>query len=82
MADARWRDFPDILGQYMSGFLKTASNLGQKFSPLRCLKSQGASVKEGLGRKPRVLATSWFQGGGGRLYPLGVGRVTHSTLLA
>ena len=32
--------------------------------PLLRLKSQGAFVKEGWGRKPRAQATSWYQAGG------------------
>ena len=48
----------------MSGFFKTVSIEEKRFRlpagdrPVRCLKRQGGSVKEGSGRKPRGLATS------------------------
>ena len=44
-------------------------------------KARKASPKEGRGRNPRGLTTSWYQGG--RHYPLGggVGRVTESDFL-
>ena len=61
----------------MSGFFKTVSIEEKLFRlpagdrPVRCLKRQGGSVKEGRGRKPRGLATSCYHREGGRHYPLG-----------
>ena len=76
----------------MSGFLKTVSNLEQSFftclpaiagrEAFAVLEKPGvASVKEGWGRKPRGLATSWYQRGGEGFIPWRVGRVTERGLL-
>ena len=44
-------------------------------------KARGASFKEGWGRQPRCLATSWYQGESPGFIPWGVGRVTEREAL-
>ena len=68
----------------MSGCLKTSVEYGAKLFRLpvthsrqgglcSAWKARGVSVKEGRGRKPRGLATSWWQGGPQALSPGGWG---------
>ena len=67
---------------YMSGFLRTVTDLGQNF--FACLSTiagreafavleKGGSIKEGWGRQLRCLATSWYQGEGPEFIPWGWG---------
>ena len=71
---------------YMSGFFKTVSSLRQNFFAcreafavhIRAWKGRGSSVKEGMDRKPRGLATSCYHRGAPGIIPWRVGRVTES----
>jgi len=76
---------------YRSGFMKTRSKLGVKLFRLKAGDSQpsgcccarkpnGAFVKEGWGRQPNSLATSWYQSGAQGPKPQGGGWVTEKDI--